>query len=283
MPLSAKNNYSMKKILITLAAVTGIYACTNQKKTDKVIDSAAAIATMSGKDSLTYSYDSVKVYSKTPVSKNKLITDTAKAVIIYPVFPDQVVNKFLKDRIIGLAGKQGIYDSYKELASGFIKEFDAYQASRPASQESWFELINLKMKANYPNYLSILIVYSEYKGGAHPNTLFTYLNYNPKTYQTITLDSIITADGMPKLRALGESIFRKNENLASNAKLSQGYFFAEGVFSLPETFTVTKEGIKFLYNPYEIKPYAAGTTELLIPFSKIKDIMKESSILINFK
>jgi hypothetical protein len=96
------------------------------------------------------------------------------------------------------------------------------------------------------------------------------------------LDSLITAEGMPKLRAVAENIFRKNEQLAPNASLSEGYFFADGVFSLAETFTVTKDGIKFLYNPYEIKAYAAGTTELTVPFSKIKDIMKESSILINF-
>jgi len=273
----------MKKILIVFAVITSVYACTNQKKTDKVIDSAAAVATGAGTDSLSYSYDSVKIYSKTPVSKNTLVTDTAKAVITYPVFRDQAINKFLEERIIGLAGKQGIHKNYKELATAFIKEFDAYRKGNPGTQESWFANINLQMKANYPNYISILVIYSDYKGGAHPNTLFTYLNYNPKTYQTITLDSLIAAEGMPKLRAMGESIFRKDENLAPNASLSDGYFFAEGVFSLPETFTVTKEGIKFLYNPYEIKAYAAGTTELTIPFSKIKDIMKESSILVNFK
>ncbi|MET1055496.1 MAG: DUF3298 domain-containing protein [Pedobacter sp.] len=273
----------MKKILITLLAVAGLYACNNQKKSDKVIDSASTAVTQSDKDSLTYSYDSVRVYSKTKVSANKLITDTAKAVIFYPVFQDQGVNKFLEDRVIGIAGKQGINKTYKELATGFIKEFDTYIAANKGAEESWFQKIDLKMKANYPNYLSVLMTYSDYKGGAHPNTLFTYFNYNPKTYQTITLDSIITAEGMPKLRAIGENIFRRNENLAPNASLSEGYFFNEGVFSLPETFTLTKEGIKFLYNPYEIKAYAAGTTELIIPFSKINDIMKESSVLINFK
>jgi len=271
-----------KEIIVAILAVAAIYGCTNQK-TEKVIDSASTAVATSGKDSLTYSYDSVKVYSKTKVSTNKLVTDTAKAVIVYPLFQDQAANKFLEDRVIGISGKQGIDKNYKELTAGFIKEFDTYIAANKGAQESWFQKVDMKVKANYPNYLSVLMTYSDYKGGAHPNTLFTYLNYNPKTYQTITLDSIITADGMPKLRAIGENIFRRNENLAPNASLSEGYFFAEGTFSLPETFTLTKEGISFLYNPYEIKAYAAGTTELIIPFSKIKDIMKESSILINFK
>lgn len=272
----------MKKIVVALALLSSLYACTRQKRTDKVIDSATSVALNPSSDSLTYTYDSVKVYGKNKVSKNKMVTDTAKAVVVFPVFPDHTVNKFVEEKVIGLAGKQGVYTSYKELANGFMKEFDTFQDKNPASQESWFMKMDLKVKANYPNYLSILHTYIDAQGGAHPNTLYTYYNYNPKSYQTITLDSLISEDGMPKLRAIGESIFRKNEQLAPNASLSKAYFFADGVFSLPETFTLTKEGIEFLYNPYEIKPYAAGTTTLMIPFSKIKDIMKESSILSNF-
>lgn len=272
----------MKRTLAALVLVTGFYACNSDHKSEKAVDSATTAVAVIKADSLTYTYDSVKVYSKSIVSTNKQVTDTAKAVIVYPVFKDAAVNKFLQDRVIGLAGKQDVHKNYKQLATGFIKEFDAYQVNNANSTESWFELMDMKVVANYSNYLSVLHTYVDYKGGAHPNTLFTYFNYNPKTYQTITLDSLVTAEGMPKLRSVAENIFRKNEQLAPNASLSEGYFFNGGIFALAETFTVTKEGIKFLYNPYEIKAYAAGTTELVVPFSRIKDIMKESSILINF-
>lgn len=269
------------KRLIALAFVTCLYACNNEKKTQQVVDSASATV-KPGTDSLTYTYDSVKVYGHPSLSKNKLITDTAKSVIAYPVFSDHVVNKFLEDRVISMAGQQGIYKTYKELTTGFIKEFTVFQ-SKNKEDQTWFQNMDLSVIKNYPNYLSVLYTYMEYKGGAHPNTLFTYINYNPKTYQTITLDSLITPEGMPKLRAVAEQIFRKNEKLSPQASLSKGYFFAEGVFSLAETFTVSREGLKFLYNPYEIKPYAAGLTELIVPFSAIKDILKPSSILVNFK
>ncbi|WP_449436931.1 RsiV family protein [Pedobacter steynii] len=35
----------------------------------------------------------------------------------------------------------------------------------------------------------------------------------------------------------------------------------------------------FLYNPYEIKAYVYGTTELVIPFSELKEIAKPNSLL----
>jgi hypothetical protein len=34
-----------------------------------------------------------------------------------------------------------------------------------------------------------------------------------------------------------------------------------------------------LYNPYEIKPYVAGTTKLVIPYTEIKDLIKPNSII----
>jgi hypothetical protein len=272
----------MKKSLAALLLVTGFYACSSDHKSDGTSDTTIQTKTGMVIDSLTYQYDSVKVYSKNRVSKNKQVTDTAKAVIVYPKFADEAANKFIMDRVIGLTGKQDIYRSYKDVASGFIKDFDTYQAANLNSTESWFQQINLKVVTNLPNYVSVLQTYVEYKGGAHANSLYTYFNYNPKNYQTITLDSLIKPEGMPKLRSVAENIFRKNEQLAPNANLSDSYFFNEGVFSLPQTFTVTKDGIKFIYNPAEIKAFAAGTTELTVPFDNIKDIMTTSSILTNF-
>jgi hypothetical protein len=272
----------MKRFIAGILLLATGAACTNNK-TAEVTDSSATPVKTVPTDSLTYTYDSVRVYSKTPVSTNKAVTDTAKAVVIYPVFKDAATNKFLEEKVIALAGKKDVYKTYKQLATGFIKEFDTYKTGNPTATDTWFTKMDLGVKANYANYISVLFIYQDYKGGAHPNYLFTYFNYNPKTFQTITLDSLITADGMPKLRSVAENIFRKNEQLAPNASLSERYFFTDGVFSLPETFTLTKDGIKFLYNPYEIKAYAEGTTELVVPFSKINDIMKESSILVNFK
>lgn len=272
----------MRNILAALAVLTALTACSSDQKKQEHTEQTQSASIASGTDSLSYTYDSVKVYSKTPVSKDRNVTDTAKAVIVYPVFKDEATNKFIKDRVIGQTGKQDTYHTYKEAAHGFIKEYDAYRSLNQNTAESWFENLNVKVITNYPGYLSLLHTYTEYKGGAHANTLFTYFNYNPASLQTITLDSLITAEGMPKLRSVAEHIFRRNEQLAPNANLSDNYFFPEGIFSLPETFTVTKDGIKFLYNPDEIKPHAAGTTELTVPFSKIKDVMKESSILKNF-
>ncbi|MGY0037603.1 PdaC/SigV domain-containing protein [Pedobacter sp. NJ-S-72] len=166
--------------LAALLLVTWFYACNNPKRTDKVIDSAISAVTETKADTLAFAFDSIKIYSKIQNSKIKQPADTAKAVISYPVFKDQSINKFLEDRVIGLAGKQGHYKTYKELTAGFIKEYDTFKSTASQSESAWFLDMNLKVVTNYPNYLSVLYRYVDYKGGAHPNTLFTYFNYDPK-------------------------------------------------------------------------------------------------------
>nr|WP_307866763.1 RsiV family protein [Pedobacter sp. ASV19] len=98
-------------------------------------------------------------------------------------------------------------------------------------------------------------------------------------YKRQTLDSLIKPGSLSALTATAEKIFRKNEKLTPKQSLADNYFFEKNTFSLPRNFTITGQGLKFLYNPYEIKPYAAGTTDLLVPFEQIKDILKHNPVL----
>ena len=82
------------------------------------------------------------------------------------------------------------------------------------------------------------------------------------------------------LNQVAELIFKKNEGLRADAPIdSNSYFFTDHRFSINNNFVFTTEGIKFLYNQYEIKPYAAGKTELLVPYAKIKSLIKPGSVL----
>ena len=68
-------------------------------------------------------------------------------------------------------------------------------------------------------------------------------------------------------------------NIGETESLKGKYFFLNDKFVLPERFYINDLGLVFLYNPYEIKPYSEGTTKLIIPFSALKGIAKQNSIL----
>ena len=48
---------------------------------------------------------------------------------------------------------------------------------------------------------------------------------------------------------------------------------------MTDNFALTKDGLKFVYNPYEIAPYAMGQQEIVIPYSELKSLLKPNALL----
>jgi hypothetical protein len=266
----------MKKIGLFCLSICILASCRNEKKTE-----SKETGTKETKvDTLSYSYDSVKVYSKNTVKTNVKETDTAKAVVQYPVFKNEELNKYIQRQVLNYFSEEdkSIF-SYQEIANSFINGYDSFHTENKDTREAWFLKIGISVLHQTKNYIGLKYIHSDYAGGAHPNTNFSYINYNPNTNSAITLDSLIDKSNKGKLVRLAEAIFRKDEKLSSTAKLDGKYFFSNGAFYLPENFYVSNKGLVFLYNPYEIKAYVYGTTEIIIPFAALKEIAKPNTIL----
>lgn len=266
----------MKKIILFFAITLIFTACRNEN----VNKNNAVSSSIS--DTLSYNYDSVKVYSKNIINSENNYTDTTKAIISYPVFNNDDLNKFIERQVTDYIAKDEQTASYDYLANSFVKGYDEFYAANKDTFQSWFLMINITVLNQKKDYIALKYLHADYSGGAHPNTNSTFINYNPKNNQPITLDSLFEKNQKQALIKLGESIFRKNENLSPTISLENGYFFENGKFNLPNNFYISNKGLVFLYNPYEIKPYVAGTTELVIPFSNLKKIAKPNTILSSF-
>jgi hypothetical protein len=266
--------------LIILCAF--IFSCRSDKKKEPSQKPAPVQAQIS--DTLTFTYDSVKVYSKTPVSENERVIDTAMAVIEFPVFKDSLLNKMLVDKVAFTSsnGEVKTADSYKQTATAFMNRFDAYEQENDDHHQSWFSDTRLKVLLQRAGYIALRLDNVDYVGGAHANPISLFLNYDLQTHQPIALDSLLQPGAVQKLNTIAEQIFRKNEGLTPTSSLSEAYFFENNTFKLNDNFTITNTGLQFMYNPYEIKPYAAGKTILTIPFAQIKDLIRPNTILSRF-
>ncbi|WP_316765657.1 DUF3298 and DUF4163 domain-containing protein [Pedobacter frigiditerrae] len=261
----------MKKLAIYLVLICIVAACRNDK--GKTETSETSI------DSLTYGYDSVKVYSKNIV-KIDSITDTAKAVIQYPIFKNEELNKYIQRQVLNYFSEEDkAVIAYQDIAKSFITGYDSFYHENKDTQQVWFLNIDVHVIHQTANYIALEYIHSDYSGGAHPNTNFSFINFNPKTNQPLTLDSLIDKGNKAKLTSVAEGIFRKDEKLSSTEPLAGKYFFSDGKFTLPDNFYVSNKGLVFFYNPYEIKAYAFGTTEITIPFTVLKEIAKPNTIL----
>ncbi len=112
-----------------------------------------------------------------------------------------------------------------------------------------------------------------YSGGAHPNTQATFQSFSRRTGHALQLTEVIS--DTTALRGLVERAFRKQQDIKPGQNLEDaGYFLHEGQFFLPGTFGVGREGLIFLYNPYEIAAYAVGPIQVTVPYSELKKILR---------
>jgi hypothetical protein len=175
-----------------------------------------------------------------------------------------------------------VSQNFDTLMNGFIQDYETFKKEFPDSPQSWSIERTGEVKLNKGNIFSLDYTEYAYTGGAHPNTFVSFLNFNLSNGDEITLDELIPPDKQATLIKIAEKEFRKVKNLNAEDDLGKaGYWFENNEFSLNDNFLITESSLVFYYNNYEITAYAFGPTELTIPYSEIKSLIDDKSLLTN--
>ncbi|HLS94641.1 uncharacterized protein DUF4163 [Sphingobacterium allocomposti] len=189
----------------------------------------------------------------------------------YPVFKHDVDS--LVRKAIFVDGESDV----RQVAESFIGGFNEYAEEQIQSgnqpSQVWFRHQDCHVVLNIPGYLSLCNNIVEYTGGAHGIELMLWSNFDISERKQLALADVV--QDTSALLSVAEKHFRQQEQLSDTASYDGAYFFDNNAFSLAENFGLTKEGILFHYNPYEIKSYAEGPTTLIIPFGEIDNILTE--------
>ncbi len=114
-----------------------------------------------------------------------------------------------------------------------------------------------------------------YAGGAHGNAAAAIATWDVATGKQIQLEDIVT--DLEALKAKAEQKFRevKAEIFKPESEGGWGFEFDDVFpFKIADNTGLTENGIYFCYVPYEVGPYAMGSTEFVLPFDEIKDLIK---------
>ncbi|MCJ8209495.1 DUF3298 and DUF4163 domain-containing protein [Mucilaginibacter sp. RS28] len=262
--------------LSATAAIIALIACSCNF-------SAKQPAVKSGitKDTLQYQYQTFKQRAEDCGSKPDSACTVVK--IKYPVFKHQAaLNDSVRLRLAAFFPLEKADTSWKVQTEKFMS---AYKADKAGSANSdrpgmFYTLESEAVVVRQDSSLTTIQVdgYS-YTGGAHGGEFTSFINWNTSEHKNISLDDVLKPDYWAPLNAVAEKLFRKQENLKPDASLKENYFFNDGKFSLNHNYLITPVGIRFLYNQYEIKPYAAGQTDLLIPYHNIKSLLKPGTVV----
>lgn len=208
--------------------------------------------------------------------------------IEYPEFSNQLPEE-VKDslnRIFGtfLSGSETPVPEIPDFGA-LSKEFFAERASVMAefpNEAPWLMSRSIAVTAKIGNLLSIALTEMSFTGGAHPNSYTLYKVIDLSNGSTVKLFDIIDRSKKVDLDRLRFAALEK-EKAGSEPGLDwKSYFFVNslesgGDFYKNENFMISKDALGFLYNYYEIAPYAFGMTELSIPAADFKALLKADS------
>jgi hypothetical protein len=118
-----------------------------------------------------------------------------------------------------------------------------------------------------------------YLGGAHGSSFTELINYDRATGKRLKLNDLFVKNYQEKLIKIIEKEYRRQEHVTAKDSLSDKLYWFKNKFILAENIGIGEDGLILEYNPYEIKPYAGGTTTLIVRYELLKDIIKPNSYL----
>ena len=151
----------------------------------------------------------------------------------------------------------------------------------PIEAYSYYEFVFHISMANHNIFSTELVNYSYYKGAAHPNSDFSALNYDMNSGDKIELKDLFKPgsdylDVISKY-CIGDLVKQwDGDDYSDDEWLKQGAGPNEDNF---KTFLIMQDGIKIVFDAYQVAAYAAGPQEVTIPYSVMMSIIDKDGIL----
>lgn len=126
--------------------------------------------------------------------------------------------------------------------------------------------------------ISVSFLEGNFTGGAHPNYNYFTITYDLKTGRELKLAELFKP-GAKYLETVSAYATRdlqerKAPDSGENLGLAQD-MFAEGAKPAAENYqnwNITKKGLMFTFDPYQVGPYAAGSQTVIIPYARLREI-----------
>jgi hypothetical protein len=141
---------------------------------------------------------------------------------------------------------------------------------------NWSKIKETRILHNEHYILSLEYHDYGYTGGAHGLSVSRFQVVDLRSGRLLSLDEIFRPDYRNDLRDIINSEARKAYGLDSRQGLTEAGFFSDFI-DPSENFYMTKDGIGFFYNQYEVAPYAMGPVSIFVSYSSLKRILAPES------
>lgn len=174
---------------------------------------------------------------------------------------------------------KALVDFYGKLNFGYLKSQYAELKDFGIAGLSY----DLSIRKTYETdrYLTYETSCYVFLGGAHGSAVCRPVNIVKATGKVLaaTVDTLKQKALQPILRRGVKEYISKAENRKIKDRDLQNMLFVEhGIIPLPATVPVlTPEGLRFVYQQYEIGPYALGMVEFTVPYADVKSCLTKEA------
>lgn len=270
-------------LLVVVIAVSGfLFSCGGKNKEAKALE-----------------FDSIQVNET-----GHLFGDTAKPgcnLVIKFVYPTKANDDMLKDSLNAYFISACFGDKYigqqptevvKQYKENYITEYrqdlesmyaeDQKSKKTEKSIEDWYsyyKTIEGSVQYYDNNLLVYRINYNEYTGGAHGIYTATFLNMDLGVMRPLHLQDIFADNYTEPLTVLLWKQLMEQQKVTSREELEELGYGSTGEVAPTENFYLTKEGITFYYNVYDITPYTMGPVEIHLPYPMIAHLLGSNPVV----
>lgn len=177
------------------------------------------------------------------------------------------------------AAKEAAQAAEKEAAKG-----TAAPKEKEAAPEAPFEMPPYSFNGSFevihasPAFVSILLSYSTYMGGAHPSHVTAAFNYDLQRGVPVQLAELF-APSADYLKVIAGYSIRELKKLSTTSDVESG------AAAKPENYgswNITPLGLLVTFDPYQVGAYAVGSHEVLVPYATLKPVAKADGLLAPF-
>ena len=179
----------------------------------------------------------------------------------------------LRDSVIGASNFSTVQAAIVAFADSTEAEWKQELAERYADQPEYRDILQYHYSVEgspVENGNDSIISYqtntSCYLGGAHGSYVVFYFNFDKKTGKLLSISDIVPADKEKLMLKAMEEQLCKDWEAKDLADLQENTGITMlGDLYLTNNFLIKGDSISFLFNQYEIAPYAAGLIGVTLP------------------
>ena len=207
---------------------------------------------------------------------NEIILDSIRNTLITNLFGSDYL-QFGNDSILKVFAAS-LINEYKITNAPLLEQLDstAFYSFFNEHNLEGFSLLNDEKIYSYGINRYVFM------GGAHGLTTLNYFNFDLKSGKQIMENDLFEAGFEETLTSLLKTriVEQSNEdpNVETIISLDDTDYWVDAI-KPNNNFYITDESLNYVFNPYEIAPYYMGITEVIIPFDRIKEMLKKPSVI----